>query len=765
MTTRTAPILAVIVNVLLLCVGAGITAPPNDDVDRRVEELLATMTLAEKVGQLNQHSNTFDLTGPAPAAGDAKVRLERLKTGGVGAMLNVTGVEATCAAQRLAVENSRLGIPVIFGFDVVHGYRTMFPIPLAEAASWDPEAVRKSARVAATEASAAGLHWTFAPMVDISRDARWGRVMEGSGEDPYLGSVMAAARVRGFQGDDLAAPNTIAACAKHFAAYGFAEAGREYNTVDISQHTLHNVVLPPFKAAVDAGVATIMNGFNEIGGIPVTGSVELQREILKGDWGFEGFVVSDWDSIGEMTFHGVAADEREASRLAIVAGSDMDMESSAYIRHLAKLVEDGVVEEALVDEAVRRILRIKYRLGLFDDPYRSCDPKLERTTLLTNAHLAAAREMAQKSIVLLKNEDGTLPLSSSRGSIAVIGSLAADKDTPLGSWRANAIPGSAVSLLEGIRAAVGPDVEITYAKGAPLGVGERSFVQELDLNHDDRSGFAEAVAAARAADVVVIALGEEAFQSGEARSVVDLRLKGVQNELLKAVHEANGNVIGVVMSGRPLVLDWMDENVPAILQCWHLGSEAGHAIADVLFGVVNPSGKLPITFPRHTGQVPIYYNHKNTGRPTSEGDVFWSHYTDAPNEPLYPFGFGLSYTSFELSAPALSANALGMDGELTVTVKVKNTGKRTGAEVVQLYIRDLVASVTRPVKELKGFERVELEPNAEEKVTFTLSADDLSFYGPEGRWKAEPGDFVVFVGSSSEHVQQARFTLTAPAAD
>ena len=759
--TKTRSTLAVVALSLaaLLAPRFGVTA--EAELARRVEELLAQMTLAEKVGQLNQYSNTFDVTGPPPEAGADKVRLDRLRSGGVGSMLNVTGVEATCAAQRLAVENSRLGIPLIFGFDVVHGYRTMFPIPLAEAASWDPEAVTASARVAAAEAAAAGLHWTFAPMVDIARDARWGRMMEGSGEDPYLGSVMAAARVRGFQGDDLAAPDTIAACAKHLAAYGFAEAGREYNTVDISEHTLRNVVLPPFKAAVDAGAATIMTAFNEIGGVPATGSVHLLREILKEEWGFEGFVVSDWDSIGEMTFHGVAADEREASTLAITAGCDMDMESSDYIEHLEDLVEDGIVDEALVDDAVRRVLAVKLRLGLFDDPYRGCDGDLERSVLLSETHLATARDVARRSIVLLKNDGGVLPLAASGGSIAVIGSLAADKDTPLGSWRGAAVAGSAVSLLEGIRAAVGSEVEVTYAEGAPLAVGERSFVRELELNEDDRSGFPEAVAAARKADVVVIAVGEEAFQSGEARSVVDLRLKGVQEDLLKVVHDANENVVVVVMSGRPLVLTWAAANVPAILQCWHLGSEAGHAIADVLFGGTNPSGKLPVSFPRHGGQEPLYYNHKSTGRPVSEGDVFWSHYSDESNEPLFPFGFGLSYTTFEISAPTLSTMELGMDGELVVTATVRNTGERSGAEVVQLYVRDLVGSVTRPVKELKGFRKVELEPGASAEVAFILTADDLAFYSRRERWEAEPGEFLVFVGSSSEALRHARFALSA----
>ena len=732
----------------------------SDDVASRVEALLERMTLEEKIGQLNQYSNTFDITGPPAWDRAGRARLERIRSGLVGSMLNLAGVEETRRAQQHAVENSRLGIPMMFGLDVIHGYRTMFPIPLGEAASWDLEAIERSARIAATEAAAAGLHWTFAPVVDIARDARWGRIMEGAGEDPFLASRIAAARVRGFQGGDLAAVDTVAACAKHFAAYGFAEAGREYNTVEISENTLRNVVLPPFKAAVDAGVATVMNGFNEIGGVPVTASSHLQRQILKGEWGFEGFVVSDWESIAELTVHGVAADRRQAAAMAIAAGSDVDMQSEAYLDHLADLVQAGVVSEMQIDDAVRRILTIKFRLGLFDDPYRYCDADRERRVVLSREHLEAARDVARRSIVLLKNEGGLLPLSRTTGSIAVIGPLAADTDTPLGSWRARAIPGSAVSLLDGIRTAVGDGVEITYAEGAPLAVGERSFLQELTFNTEDTSGFAAAVAAAEAADTVVIAIGEEAFQSGEARSQVDIGLKGVQQKLLERVHAANPNTVVVLMNGRPLVLGPVAANATAILETWHLGSQAGHAIADVLFGDYNPSGKLPVSFPHYVGQEPLYYNAKSTGRPRSRGDVFWSHYTDSPNGALYPFGFGLSYTTFEYSDVELSADELAIGDELTVAVTVKNTGERTGTEVVQLYVRDLVGSVTRPVKELKGFRRVELAPAAERKVTFTLTADDLAFFTGRGRWEAEPGEFAASVGTSSEDVSTRHFVLT-----
>ena len=729
------------------------------DVEKSIDALLERMTLQEKIGQLNQYSSNFDITGPPPDDKDAKQRLERIRSGLVGSMLNVTGAEATRRAQELAVENSRLGIPLIFGLDVIHGYRTIFPIPLAETASWDLAAIERSARIAATEAAAAGIHWNFAPMVDIARDARWGRIMEGAGEDPHLASVVAAARVRGFQGRDLAATDTIAACAKHFAAYGFAEAGRDYNIADVSEQTLRNVILPPFKAAVDAGVATVMNSFNEIGGVPATASSHLQREILKGEWAFDGFVVSDWGSIGELIPHGVAVDLRHAAQLAIVAGSDMDMEAGAYLGHLADLVESGDVAEELVDDAVRRVLRIKHRLGLFDDPYRYCSAEREDRLVSSQVHVDATRDVARKSIVLLKNEGGILPLDKTRGSIAVIGPLAADKDTPLGNWRAEAVDDSAVSLLEGIRAAVGDDVEIRYAQGAPLALGTRSGHHELEISLDDRSGFAAAIAAARDADTVVIAVGEDGRQSGEGRSQVDLGLKGVQDELLKAVHKVNSNVVVVLMNGRPLILNWMAANVPAIVESWHLGSQAGNAIADVLFGDSNPSGKLPVSFPRHVGQEPLYYNAKNTGRPLPTGMVYWSHYTDEENTPLFAFGHGLSYTTFKYSNLRLSATEMAVGDELTVEVKVKNTGRRAGAEVVQLYLRDLVGSVTRPVKELKDFAKVELEPGEERTVRFKLTADDLAFYTARKRWEAEPGEFAVFVGTSSADVSEGRFSL------
>ena len=728
-------------------------------VEKRIDALVAQMTLEEKVGQLNQYSSNLDLTGPAPSAGDQKRVYDQLRSGQVGSLLNVTGAEATRKAQQLAVEGSRLKIPLLFGLDVIHGYKTIFPIPLGEAASFDMALVERSARVAATEAAAAGQHWTFAPMLDIARDARWGRVMEGAGEDPYLGARVAAARVRGFQGRELGALDTIAACAKHYAAYGYAEGGRDYNTVDISESTLRNVVLPPFKAAVEAGVATVMNSFNEIGGVPATGSAHLQREILKGEWAFQGFVVSDWGSIGEMVPHGYAASLDEAARVAIRAGSDMDMESRAYVSHLAALVRSGAVPEKLVDDAVRRVLRVKFKLRLFEDPYRYSDAAREKQVLADPAHAQAAREVARASIVLLKNEAGLLPLDKAAKRIAVIGPLAADKDSPLGNWRAQGGESAAVSLLEGVRAAVSATTRVDHAEGAALTKGRRTGATELVFNTDDRSGFPAAVEAAQGADVVVMALGEDAYQTGEGRSQVDIGLKGLQEELLQAVLAVNKKVVVVLMNGRPLAIPAVAESVPAIVEAWHAGSQAGHAIADVLFGDYNPSGKLPISFPRSVGQLPISYARKSTGRPAETPLVFWSHYTDSPTEPLFPFGYGLSYTTFSCSEPKLSATELDQSGELKVAVTLANTGSRAGSEVVQLYVRDLVGSLTRPVKELKGFQKVSLGPGESREVVFTLKPSDLAFYTAAGRFEAEPGAFRVFVGGSSRDVKEAGFTL------
>lgn len=735
------------------------TANSGDDIEKRVEELLAKMTLDEKIGQMNQYTSRWEMTGPAPANADSMFIYNMIKEGKLGSMLNVTGVAATRKVQKLAVDSSRLGIPLILGYDVVHGYKTIFPIPLAEAASWDPEVVKLSAKVAADESAAAGLHWTFAPMVDVSRDARWGRVMEGAGEDPYLGSKMAYARVKGFQGEDLSAENTIAACVKHFAAYGFAEAGRDYNTVDISEERLQNIVLPPFKASVEAGAATFMNSFNTLNGIPATGGIYLQREILKGEWNFDGFVVSDWGSIGEMINHGFAADRKDAALKAIIAGSDMDMEANAYIEDLKSLVESGQVKEELIDDAVRRILRIKFRLGLFDDPWKYCNEEREKTVLLSAENLAAAREVAKKSIVLLKNETNLLPLAKSGQKIAVIGELAASKDVPLGNWRAQAIPNSAVSLLEGITAVAGAQ-NVIFAKGPDYVISARNFSTKLKYNETDLTGLDAAVKAAKSANVVVIALGEDCFQSGEGRSQSDISLKGLQQKLLEEVYKANKNVVVVLMNGRPMEINWMAENVPSILETWHLGSQAGNAIADVLFGDYNPSGKLPVSFPRSVGQMPLYYNYYFTGRPSGSDDVtLWSRYTDVSNSPLYPFGYGLSYTTFEYSNLNLSDSVLTANGELTVKVNLKNSGTRFGEEVAQLYIRDITGSIARPVKELKGFQKIGLNAGENAEVVFKITIKDLEFYTEANGWKAEPGKFKLWVGTSSADGMEADFEL------
>jgi len=570
---------------------------------------------------------------------------------------------------------------------------------------------------------------------------------------------MAAARVRGFQGDSLSATDTVAACVKHYAAYGFAEAGRDYNTVDISEQTLRNVVLPPFKAAADAGAATFMNSFNEIAGIPATGSVHLQREILKGEWGFTGFVVSDWGSIGEMLPHGYSKDLEQAAEQAITAGSDMDMESRAYVGHLAGLVKAGRVDERLVDDAVRRVLRVKFALGLFDDPYRYSDTAREKAATLTPANLEAARDVARRSIVLLKNGGGLLPLRKDLKTIAVIGPFAADKDAPLGNWRGQGEANSAVSLLEGVKAAVSPATEVLHAEGVKLVTGPRNFMAPPVYNTTDRSGIPAAAEAARKAEVVLLAIGEDAFQSGEGRSQADIGLKGLQDELLRAVVAANPKVVVVLSNGRPLAIPHVVEAVPALVETWLLGSQSGHAIADVLFGDFNPSGRLPVSFPRHVGQMPLYYAHKNTGRPGPQDVVTWSHFTDVPNDALFPFGFGLGYTTFAYSDPVLSASEIGAGGELQVRVRVTNTGSRPGTEVVQLYVRDLVGSVTRPVKELKGFQRVELAAGESREVSFTLTPEDLAFHTARGQWEAEPGAFTVMVGGNSRDVNSASFTL------
>lgn len=724
----------------------------QQNFEKQIDSVLNLMTLEEKVGQMNQYNGFWDVTGPVPEEGNAAEKYEHLKKGLVGSMLNVHGVENVRKLQELVVNESRLGIPLIFGFDVIHGYKTQAPIPLAEAASWDLEAIERSAQIAANEAAAVGLNWTFAPMVDISRDARWGRVMEGGGEDPYLGAKIGVARVKGFQGDDLGATNTIAACAKHFAAYGFAEAGRDYNTVDIGLNTLYNTVLPPFEAVVNADVRTVMNAFNILNGVPATGDAFLQRQILKGKWNFDGFVISDWGSIGEMVPHGHAENLKHAAELAVKGGSDMDMESTAYVNHLVDLVKSGSVKETLIDDAVRRILRVKFELGLFEDPYRYCDEEREKERLYNQDHLDGVLDMATKSIVLLKNEGNLLPLKKDQQNIVVIGDLADDKNSPLGSWRLASDDNTAVSVLEGLDTYT---KNYTFVQGPKIFEDKADFLHHVNV-HDSTEGINEAVEAAKNAEVVVMVLGEHGFMSGEGRSRTNLNLPGKQLDLLKAVHEVNKNIVLVLMNGRPLTITWEAENIPAILETWHLGSQTGHAIAKVLFGDYNPSGKLPMTFPRSVGQIPIYYNHYSTGRPAEQPNVFWSHYGDESNKPLYPFGHGLSYTTFEYDNLKIDSND---PKNIKVSVRVANTGKVQGEEVVQLYIHDRVASIVQPLKKLKGFKKVMLAPGEAQEVTFTLTDAELGFYDQSYNWVVEPGTFEVMVGTSSVEGLSESFTL------
>ena len=730
-------------------------------IEERIDLLMKQMTLDEKVGQMNQYNGFWEVTGPAPKGGDAEKKYEHLRKGWVGSMLTVRGVKEVRAVQKIAVEETRLGIPLIIGFDVIHGYKTLSPIPLAEAASWDLDAIKKSASIAADEASASGINWTFGPNVDVANDARWGRIMEGAGEDPYLGSKIATARVTGFQGDsmsDLLKVNTIAACAKHFAAYGYVEAGLEYNIVDISNSKLYNSVLPPFKAAVDAGIRTFMNSFNPLNGVPATGNTFLQRDILKGKWKFDGFVVSDWASVREMIPHGYAKDGADATAKAVIAGSDMDMESHLYVIELVKLVQDGKVKESFVDDAVRRILRVKFELGLFDDPYKYCDEKREKEVVGSKANNDGVLDMAKKSIVLLKNEKGLLPLKKSGQKIALIGALANDKNSPLGSWRIAAEDNTAVSVLEGMQQY--KDNQLNFEKGGDMAVGKISFLEEVNYNTTDRSGFDAAKKAAKNADVVVMVLGEQGFQTGEGRSRTNLNLPGLQQELLEEIYKVNPNIVLVLNNGRPLSIPWAAEKIPSIVEAWHLGTQSGNAIAEVLYGDYNPSGKLPVSFPRNVGQCPIYYNNYSTGRPKNvDNNVFWSHYSDVEKTPLYPFGFGLSYTTFEYKNLQLNKTTFAKGEPIKVTVELTNTGNYDGKEVVQLYLHDEFASVIRPVKELKGFELVSLKKGETKTVTFTLTDKELGFFDNDGNYLVESGTFKIMVGGSSDKGLVSGFEL------
>ena len=728
--------------ILLLFLGCNVLVfAQSKNTDRKVEVLLRQMTLEEKIGQLNQYTGDNAATGPITINPNKQTEI---KQGLIGSMLNILGTKYTRQYQELAMQ-SRLKIPLLFGQDVIHGYKTTFPISLAEAASWDLEAMELTARIAATEAAAAGIHWTFAPMVDISRDPRWGRVMEGAGEDTYLGSKIAYARVKGFQGN-LGDVTSVMACVKHFAAYGAAVGGRDYNSVDMSNRMLWETYLPPFKAALDAGAATFMNSFNDLNGIPATGNAYLQRDILKEKWNFKGFVVSDWGSIGEMVNHGYAKDNKEAALAAITAGSDMDMESNAYRYHLAQLVKEKKVPMALIDDAVKRILRKKFELGLFDDPFKFNNEEREQKALNNPEHRKVARAMAAKSIVLLKNEKGILPLSKSTKTIAFIGPLVKEYKQNMGFWSVE-LPEldytkEIVSQWDGLQNKVGKNTQLLYAKGC-------------DIEGDNKEGFAEAIAVANQADVVILSIGERRDQSGEAKSRSNLRLPGVQEELVKAIQATGKPVVVLINAGRPLIFNWTADQVPAILYTWWLGSEAGNAIADVLFGDYNPSGKLPISFPREEGQIPIYYNHFNTGRPAPNETAtnYVSAYIDLKNSPKFPFGYGLSYTTFNYSDLQLSKKVIKKNETITVSFTLTNTGKFDGEEVVQLYLKDQVGSVVRPVKELRDFQKVFLKAGASQKITFTIDKEKLAFYNAKLEWAPEPGAFEVQLGSSSADIR------------
>lgn len=722
-------------------------------IDKKVDSLLRLMTLEEKVGQLNQLSSDFAATGPITKDGDKQ---DRVRQGKIGSYLNVTGAARTRSLQEIAMQ-SRLRIPLLFAQDVIHGYRTIFPIPLAEAASWDIPAIEQTARIAAVEAAASGIHWTFAPMVDIARDPRWGRVMEGAGEDSYLGSRIAAARVKGFQGKGIGNTDAVMACAKHFAAYGAAEGGRDYNTVDMSVRKLYEVYLPPFKAAKEAGVASFMNSFNDLNGVPATGSSFLQRKILKGDWGFKGIVVSDWGSVSEMVNHGYATDLKDAARIAMIAGSDMDMESRAYVAHLADLIKEKKIDTVQLNDAVKRVLYKKFELGLFDDPYRFSDEKREQAVWNNPAHLQVAREMARKSIVLLKNEvvpvinKQLLPLNKGDNKkIALIGPLVKAIGENNGFWSYSWPDDSArvVSLWQGLVNKLGSANSLSYAKGC-------------EITGADTTGFAVARKTAAAADIVIVSVGELANMSGEAKSRSQLQLPGVQEQLVKDMVATGKPVIVLISAGRPLVFNWIADNVPALVYTWWLGTQAGNAIADVLFGDHNPSGKLPITFPRNEGQLPIYYNYLSTGRPfkSDTDNTYVTAYIDLSNSPRYVFGYGLSYTSFQYGSVQLSTNTLLKGQSIQARVTVTNTGKYAGDEVVQLYLQDVVGSIVRPVRELKAFEKVRLNPGESREVIFTLDPAALSFFNDKLELVAEPGLFHIYIGGNSQATQKASFTL------
>lgn len=757
-----------IITGMLLVVLFGLTAfqkkepQGSANIDQRVDSLMKLMTLPEKIGQLNLPTAGDFTTGTAESSDIAKKIME----GKVGGLFNIKTVAKIREMQKIAVEKSRLKIPLIFGMDVIHGYESVFPIPLGLSCSWDMKLIERSARIAAIEASADGINWTFSPMVDISRDPRWGRVSEGSGEDPFLGSAIARAMVKGFQGDDLTGNNTIMSCVKHYALYGASEAGRDYNTVDMSRHRMYNEYLPPYKAAVDAGVGSVMASFNEIDGIPATANKWLLTDVLRKEWGFEGFVVSDYTGVSEMTAHGFG-DLQHVAAKALEAGLDMDMVSEGFLTTLGKSVQEGKLSEQQIDDACRRVLKAKFMLGLFDDPFKYCDEKRAKSEVFTASNRAEARSTAAQSFVLLKNQNGVLPLKKT-GTIALVGPLADAKENMTGTWSVAARFSESISVIEGLKKAVGKNAKIVYAKGSNLDEDEvleaNSTMFGKSLRRDKRTAAElrdEAVRISKTADVIVLAAGESAEMSGEASSRSSIDIPATQKELMQALLKTGKPVVLVLFTGRPLALKWEEENIPAILNVWFGGSEAGDAIADVLFGDVNPSGKLTTTFPQNVGQVPIYYAHKNTGRPLTGKwfQKFQSNYLDVSNEPVYPFGFGLSYTSFTYGDVKLDKTVMSSSDALTASVSVTNSGTRDGAEVVQLYIRDLIGSVTRPVKELKGFQKVMLKAGETKTITFKITKDELSFYNSELKWVAEPGKFQVFVGTNSRDVKQAEFEL------
>ena len=747
----------------LVVVAAGLQAQKAPrDMDRFIDQLMKKMTLEEKIGQLNLPVTGEITTGQAKSSDVAK----RIRNGEVGGLFNLKGVERIREVQRQAVEESRLGIPLLFGMDVIHGYETIFPIPLGLSCTWDMKAIEESARIAAVEASADGISWTFSPMVDVSRDPRWGRVSEGNGEDPFLGAAIARAMIRGYQGKDMSRNDEIMACVKHFALYGASEAWRDYNTVDMSRQRMFNEYMLPYQAAVEAGVGSVMASFNEVDGVPATGSKWLMTDVLRKQWGFDGFVVTDYTGINEMIDHGMG-DQQTVAALALNAGVDMDMVSDAFSGTLKKSVEEGKVSAAAIDAACRRILEAKYKLGLFDDPYKYCDVNRPKKQIFTKEHRAIARKTASESFVLLKNE-GVLPLSK-KGTIAVVGPLANTRSNMPGTWSVAAVLDNAPSLVEGLREVVGDRAKVVTAKGSNL-IGDADYEKRATMfgrelhrdNRTDRELLDEALKVAAGADVIVAALGESSEMSGESSSRTNLEMPDVQRALLQELLKTGKPVVLVLFTGRPLVLTWEEEHVPAILNVWFGGSEAAYAISDVLFGDVNPSGKLTATFPQNVGQIPLFYNHKNTGRPLQEGrwfEKFRSNYLDVSNEPLYPFGYGLSYTTFAYSDIHLSSTEMSADGELTATVTVTNTGSRDGAEVVQLYIRDLVGSITRPVKELKGFEKIFLKAGESRKVSFSITPELLKFYNYDLQFVCEPGDFDVMIGGNSRDVKKARFLL------